>query len=58
VGLEVEEFAGLPGTIRLPCQVREYFHTKRFGKSAAGHTFPDVLSEDGKRAVLEYLKTL
>jgi hypothetical protein len=28
------------------------------GKSAAGHTFPDKLSPDEKRAVLEYLKTL
>ena len=27
-------------------------------KSAAGHTFPDELSPDEKRAVLEYLKTL
>ena len=25
---------------------------------AAGHNFPDRLSEDEKRAVLEYLKTL
>lgn len=37
---------------------RRYFDTNIAGKSAAGHTFPDELNEDEKRAVLEYLKTL
>jgi mono/diheme cytochrome c family protein len=37
---------------------RSYFDTRRFGKSAAGHDYPDELDEDEKRAVLEYLKTL
>ena len=36
----------------------DYFDTRRFGKSAAGHLFPDALSEEEKQAVLEYLKTL
>ena len=37
---------------------RSHFDTRRFGKSAAGHEYPDVLSEDEKSAVLEYLKSL
>jgi hypothetical protein len=37
---------------------RTYFDTRQPGKSAAGHDFPDVLTEAEKAAVLEYLKTL
>ena len=37
---------------------RSYFDTRRFGKSNAGHNFPDQLSDEEKTAVLEYLKTL
>ncbi|WP_233215781.1 c-type cytochrome [Rhodopirellula bahusiensis] len=37
---------------------RSYFDTRRFGKSAAGHDYPNELNEAEKRAVLEYLKTL
>ncbi len=37
---------------------RSYFDTRRFGKSASGHDYPDELNEAEKRAVLEYLKTL
>ena len=37
---------------------RSYFDTRRFGKSNAGHNFPDELSPEEKLAVLEYLKTL
>lgn len=57
VGLEVETFKALPDD--LPgATAREYFNTLGFGKSRAGHDFPDVLTEDEKTAVLEYLKTL
>lgn len=58
VGLEVESWAKLPAEVTDKQQRRTYFDTTGFGKSAAGHTFPDRLSEDEKRAVLEYLKTL
>jgi mono/diheme cytochrome c family protein len=58
VGLEVEERDDLPEGRLLPAERRTYFDTRRPGKSAAGHDFPDVLDEDGKTAVLEYLKTL
>jgi len=37
---------------------RTYFDTRRFGKSNAGHRYPDQLTEPQKHAVLEYLKTL
>lgn len=64
VGLEVEEFAspaafskrfkdGLSAAER-----RQFFDTSQPGKSAVGHDFPLVLSEDERKAVLEYLKSL
>jgi mono/diheme cytochrome c family protein len=37
---------------------RSYFDTNRRGKSKEGHTFPAVLNESQRRAILEYLKTL
>ena len=58
VGLEVEEFEKLPPKIRRADELRTYFNTKQFGKSAQGHTFPDELSSDEKTELLEYLKTL
>ncbi len=58
VGLEVTEFESLPAQARTAAEKREYFNTQLNGKSAAGHLFPDELTEDEKRAVLEYLKTL
>ncbi len=57
VGLEIETYKALPKD--LPgAEARQYFNTRGFGKSAAGHDFPDALSEEEKTAVLEYLKTL
>ncbi len=58
IGLEVEEFATIPNAVTTNVERRAYFDTRRFGKSAAGHTYPDALSEDERAAVLEYLKTL
>ena len=58
VGLEVEELADMPAGRLLPAERRSYFDTRKPGKSAAGHDFPDALGEDEKTAVLEYLKTL
>jgi mono/diheme cytochrome c family protein len=58
VGLEVEERDALPEGKLLPSVRRQYFDTRKPGKSAAGHDFPDALSADEKTAVLEYLKTL
>jgi len=58
VGPRIETFDELPSDVTEGWQRREYFGTRAFGKSAAGHDFPNALSEDEKRAVLEYLKTL
>lgn len=58
VGLEVAEFAELPGDVKTPRTARAFFNTQESGKSAAGHRFPETLSESERNAVLEYLKTL
>lgn len=58
VGLEIETFDEVPQHVKTKAERRWYFDTSGFGKSAAGHTFPEALSEDEKAAVLEYLKTL
>jgi hypothetical protein len=58
VGLTIAEVAKIPFT-ELDISVRRsYFDTSRFGKSAAGHEYPNALDEREKVAVLEYLKTL
>jgi cytochrome c5 len=58
VGLEVKEFAELPGEAKSADDKRKYFNTALPGKSAAGHDFPNALSEDERTALLEYLKSL
>jgi hypothetical protein len=59
VGWQIETFDRLPSEVVFTgWKKREHFDTHRFGKSAAGHEFPDALTADEKRAVLEYLKTL
>ena len=58
LGLSVEGFTELPPAVQSKQQRRQYVDTGRFGKSAAGHTFPDALRAAEKQAVLEYLKTL
>ena len=58
IGLEVSEFDSIPEEVEITADRRRYFDTQLTGKSAAGHEFPDVLTEDEKRAVIEYLKTL
>ena len=62
VGLEVTEMEKMPrgtGQEKLSsAERRRHFDTSKPGKSAKGHDFPDVLDEEEKTAVLEYLKTL
>lgn len=58
VGLEVSTFDSVPVEVRAPAHRRRYFDTRLPGKSAAGHRFPDVLTEEQKQNLLEYLKTL
>jgi mono/diheme cytochrome c family protein len=58
VGLEVQVLEEIPPDATAGWQRRELFDTRAFGKSAGGHDFPEALTQDEKRAVLEYLKTL
>ena len=58
VGLEITAFERIPRGANSSKERRRYFDSRRFGKSAAGHPFPDALTESEKEAVLEYLKTL
>jgi mono/diheme cytochrome c family protein len=58
VGLAIETFDRRPAEIESNAERRRYFDTAKKGKSAAGHTFPDNLSQQEKQAVLEYLKAL
>lgn len=58
VGLEITEMKDLPEEATSGAAKREFFDSRLFGKSAAGHTFVDRLSDEEKAAVLEYLKTL
>lgn len=58
IGFQVEVVDRIPWEERDPAVRREYFDTRRFGKSAAGHDFGLELEPDERDAVLEYLKTL
>lgn len=58
VGLEVEMLESVPDEVEEMALRRRYFDTTLPGKSAAGHDFPELLTEEQKRAVLEYLKRL
>lgn len=58
VGLEVSQFDELPNGPMPAAERRRHFDTRKPGKSAAGHDYPNRLTEAEKRAVLEYLKTL
>jgi mono/diheme cytochrome c family protein len=58
VGPRIEAFDQPPAWLSDSWQKRRYFDTRAFGKSAAGHDFPNALSESEKTEVLEYLKTL
>ena len=57
VGLEVESRTDVPRGQDIWTR-RAHFDTRQFGKSAAGHLFPTVLTEAEKRTLLEYLKQL
>jgi hypothetical protein len=58
VGPAIKVFDDLPPGTSSGWQRREYFDTRAFGKSAAGHNFPSALTDEENIAVLEYLKTL
>lgn len=58
IGLQIQSLESVPEDIRHNSKRRKYYDTRVPGKNAAGHTFPDTLTEEEKTAVLEYLKTL
>lgn len=58
VGIEIQSFDSIPPDVKRPDERRRYFDARLPGKSAAGHDFAEPLSDDEKRALLEYLKTL
>ena len=58
VGWKVTELAAPPGPDVPPFERRKVYDTTRSGRSNAGHTFGDDLTDAERRAVIEYLKTL
>lgn len=57
-GLEVEEFETFPADLSDDREKRFIYDTSKFGKSNAGHLYPEELNEREKIDLLEYLKTL
>lgn len=58
IGLEVTSLKQVPKSANRPDLKREYFDTRRRGKSASGHDFGANLDEESIIQLLEYLKTL
>ncbi len=58
IGLEVQSYDNVPADVSGISEQRQYFDTRKPGKSGQGHDFPASLTEPEKAAVLEYLKTL
>ncbi len=60
IGLKFTDLSSAPkqATSKLGrMKKRLIYDTKQYGKSSAGHLYPDKLTDDEKQAVLEYLKT-
>lgn len=57
MGLQADLMTSVPSRLKA-AERRWYFDTTQPGKSAAGHDYPNALSEDEKADLLEYLKTL
>jgi cytochrome c553 len=58
LGWKVEVLDEVPSADLPPIERRKIFDTTVFGKSNAGHTFGDHLSDEERSQVIEYLKTL
>jgi hypothetical protein len=59
MGLQVQGYAASPVTPAMTAsEQRTYFDSSVYGQSNQGHMFANVLTEDQKTEVLEYLKTL
>jgi hypothetical protein len=57
IGLVVEDVDQVPAKLSA-ADKRWFFDTRAKGKSAAGHDYPNALTEDEKESLLEYLKSL
>ena len=57
IGLVVEELDEVPSGLS-PADRRWYFDTRKPGKSAHGHDYPNELTENEKELLLEYLKSI
>lgn len=58
VGWKYTEVAAPPSDLQPAHLRRKYYDTSKPGRSNAGHTFGDHLTDDERTAVIEYLKTL
>lgn len=58
VGWKVRVLERAPGADATEHERRQVYDTTQPGRSNAGHTFGDRLSDDERRAVIEYLKAL
>jgi hypothetical protein len=59
LGLEVTPYDKLPADATAPEQKRQYYQTSLHGLGNQGHRYPlQGLSDQEKRALIEYLKTL
>ena len=60
VGWKVTDLTAgdMPQTAGASTGPRRVYDTTRPGRGNAGHTFGDDLTDDERRAVVEYLKTL
>ena len=58
VGLEIKKYTEASENPKDRWEQRSFFDTRKPGKSAAGHRFPEILTLEQRQAVLEYLKTL
>lgn len=57
MGLPVEEFRSMPATSTI-LEKRSYYDTTRPTMSNSGHRFPETLTREQRRSLLEYLKSL
>jgi mono/diheme cytochrome c family protein len=59
VGWKVQVLKEAPDPTKTPAhELRKVYDTTQSGRGNGGHTYGDRLSEDERRAVIEYLKTL
>jgi mono/diheme cytochrome c family protein len=58
IGWKVKALDKAPAADMPPFELRRIYDTGRPGQGNGGHTFGDDLSEEQRRAVIEYLKTL